>query len=41
LGQAIKKILESQRLPKGAAIHELLGAINYLAGAIIVRGEQD
>lgn len=35
LGQASKKILESQRLPPDAAVHELLGAINYLASAII------
>ena len=35
LGQAIKKIQESQRLPLDGAVRELLGAINYLAGAII------
>jgi hypothetical protein len=36
LGQAIKKMEESQRLPnKEAAIQELLGAIVYIAGAII------
>jgi hypothetical protein len=35
LGQAFKKSEESQRLPQGAAIRELLGAINYLAGAVI------
>lgn len=35
LGQAAKKAQESQRLPKDRAIAELLGAINYLAGAII------
>ncbi len=34
-GQAIKKIQESDRLPHDAAIRELLGAINYIAGAII------
>lgn len=35
LGQAGKKMQEAQRLPKGAAERELLGAIVYLAGAII------
>ena len=35
LFQAIKKCQESTRLPKERAVHELLGAINYLAGAII------
>lgn len=35
LYQAMKKIQESNRMDKDAAIRELLGAINYLAGAII------
>lgn len=35
LFQAFKKSEESQRLPRQAAINELLGAINYLAGAVI------
>ncbi|WP_441253685.1 hypothetical protein [Bradyrhizobium sp. 613_E4_N2_2] len=35
LFQAMKKAQEAQRLPRDAAVHELLGAINYLAGAII------
>lgn len=35
LGQAAKKAQESQRLPHDRAIAELLGAINYLAGAVI------
>lgn len=35
LGQAFKKSEESQRLPHGAGVRELLGAINYLAGAVI------
>lgn len=35
LGQAAKKAQESQRLPPDAAVRELLGAINYLAGAVI------
>lgn len=35
LGQAGKKAQESQRLDREAGIRELLGAINYLAGAII------
>lgn len=40
LGQAIKKAVEAERLPRDAAIQELLGAINYLAAAIIVLKEQ-
>jgi hypothetical protein len=35
LFQAMKKAQEAQRLPRDAAVRELLGAINYLAGAII------
>lgn len=35
LGQAAKKAQESQRLPAGRDVSELLGAINYLAGAVI------
>ena len=35
LGQAWKKADEAQRMPKDAAIRELLGAINYMAIAII------
>lgn len=35
LGQAAKKAQESQRLPVGRDVAELLGAINYLAGAVI------
>lgn len=35
LGQAAKKSQESQRLPAGRDVAELLGAINYLAGAVI------
>lgn len=35
LFQAFKKSEESQRLPKDRAIAELLGAMNYLAGAVI------
>lgn len=37
LYQAIKKIQESQRLPHDAAVRELLGAINYIAGDIIFK----
>lgn len=37
LFQAMKKIQESQRLPHDAAVRELLGAINYISGAIIYR----
>jgi len=35
LFQAFKKAEESQRLPHDRAVAELLGAINYLAGAVI------
>jgi len=35
LFQAFKKSEESQRLPVDRAVAELLGAINYLAGAVI------
>ena len=35
LGQAGKKAEESQGMTQGAAVRELLGAIVYLAGAII------
>ena len=35
LGQAGKKMQESQRLPYDAARNELLGAIVYIAGAIV------
>jgi hypothetical protein len=35
LGQAAKKSQESQRLPAGRDVAELLGAINYLAGTVI------
>lgn len=35
LGQATKKAQEAQRLPKDAAVRELLGAIVYLAGAVV------
>jgi hypothetical protein len=35
LGQAIKKIHESQRLDTESAIKELLGAMNYIAAHVI------
>ena len=35
LGQAVKKMHESQRLSKDMAIEELKGAINYIAARII------
>lgn len=35
LGQAGKKMQEAMRLEHDAAIRELLGAINYIAGAVI------
>ena len=34
-GQAAKKAQEAHRLPKDRAVVELLGAINYLAGAVV------
>jgi len=39
VGQARKKALESMRLPREAAERELLGAINYLAGAYLALGK--
>lgn len=36
IGQACKKSLESTRLPHDPARRELLGAINYLAAAILI-----
>ncbi len=36
IGQAIKKAMESQRLPADRAVAELLGAINYAAAAVVV-----
>ena len=41
LGQAVKKIYESKRLSGERGIGELLGAINYLVAAIIVRREEN
>lgn len=35
LGQAGKKMQESQRMEVEAAVRELLGAINYIAGVVI------
>lgn len=35
LGQAAKKSQEAMRMPRDRAIAELLGAINYIAGAVI------
>jgi hypothetical protein len=40
LGQAAKKAQESQSLPAGRDVAELLGAINYLAGAVIFLEQQ-
>lgn len=37
LFQAYKKSEESQRLPLDAGVRELLGAIVYLAGAVVAR----
>lgn len=39
LGQAVKKIYESQRLGGNAGVQELLGALNYVAAAVIVMRE--
>jgi hypothetical protein len=39
LGQAMKKIQESQRMDTDAAKRELLGAINYLAAAVLFLDE--
>lgn len=39
LGQAVKKIYESQRLGGDSGVRELLGAINYVAAAVIVMRE--
>lgn len=35
LGQAAKKCQEAQRMPADRAVHELLGAIVYIAGAVV------
>lgn len=40
LGQAVKKVYESQRLGGARGVAELLGAINYIAAAIVVMEEQ-
>ena len=41
LGQAVKKIYESQRISGEKGRAELLGAINYIAAAVIVDREMD
>ena len=41
LGQAMKKCDEATRMEPGAAIRELLGAINYIAAAVIAIEERD
>ena len=41
LGQAVKKIYESQRIGGEKGRAELLGAINYIAAAVIVDREMD
>ncbi len=40
IGQARKKAKEALRLDPDRAIQDLLGAINYLAAAVIVIGEK-
>lgn len=41
LFQAVKKIYECKRLPTDRAINELLGAINYIAAAVILLEKED
>lgn len=41
VGQAVKKAIESKRLPRHRARLELLGAINYLAAAVLVLDLQE
>ena len=41
LGQAIKKCIESERLTTREGVDELLGAINYIAAAVIVMQESE
>ena len=41
LGQAVKKIYESQRIGGERGVAELLGALNYVAAAVIVMREQE
>jgi len=41
IGQARKKAKEALRLPPDKAIEDLLGAINYLAAAVIVVHERE
>jgi len=41
LGQAVKKIYESRRLDRDAAVAELLGAMNYVCAAVIVEMEKN
>jgi hypothetical protein len=41
VGQAVKKAIESKRLPRHRARLELLGAINYLAAAVLVLDAQE
>lgn len=41
LGQAMKKAQESSRMQPDAAKRELLGAINYLAGAYLLLEENE
>lgn len=41
LGQAVKKLHESQGLPVDRAVRELLGAINYIAARVIYLRNKD
>lgn len=40
LGQAVKKVYEAQRLGGERGVAELLGALNYIAAAVIVMNEK-
>ena len=40
LGQALKKAEEAERLEPGAAMREILGAINYLAASYLILEER-
>lgn len=40
LGQAVKKVYEAQRLGGERGVAELLGALNYIAAAVIVMKEE-
>jgi hypothetical protein len=41
IGQAVKKAIESTRLPTDRAVRDLLGAMVYLAAAVVLIEERD